>query len=76
MANKSHASRVILPPKKAGKIPKAVIERAVSKVASELWQEKLGFLQEQEALAADPAQKSALKKQIKEVKAKIEELNR
>jgi hypothetical protein len=67
---------VVLPPKKSGKIPKDVIERAVSKVGIELWQEELSFLQEQEAAAVDPAQKSALRKQIKEAKAKIEELSR
>jgi len=48
----------------------------VNKVGIELWQEKLSFLQEQEAITADPAQKFALKKQIEEAKAKIKELNR
>jgi hypothetical protein len=45
-------------------------------VAIELWQEKLGFLQEQEAIVADPAQKLALKEQIREAKTKIKDLNR
>jgi len=76
MANRSRAERVVLPPKRSGKLSKAAIERAVNKVGIELWQERLGFLQEQEAIAADPAQKFALKKQIEEAKAKIEELNR
>ena len=39
-----------------------------------LWQEKLGFLMEQEAVAADPAQKFQLRKQIEECRAKIREL--
>jgi hypothetical protein len=39
-----------------------------------LWQEKLEFLQQQEAIASDPAQKFALKKQIEEAKQKIQEL--
>jgi tetratricopeptide (TPR) repeat protein len=40
------------------------------------WKEKLEFLQEQEAIAADPAQKFALRKQIEEAKAKIREHGR
>jgi hypothetical protein len=42
--------------------------------AIKAWYEKLGFLQEQEALTADPAQKFALGKQIQEAKTKIREL--
>jgi hypothetical protein len=38
-----------------------------------LWKEKLTFLEEQEAIAVDPAQKSALKKQIEEARGKIRE---
>ena len=75
MANRSRAERVVLPPKRSGKLSKTAIERAVNKVAIELWQEKLAYLQEHEAITADPAQKFALKKQIKEAKAKIEELS-
>jgi hypothetical protein len=39
-----------------------------------IWTEKLDYLRQQEALAADPAQKFTLKKQIAEAKAKIREL--
>jgi hypothetical protein len=42
--------------------------------ALQTWQEKLDFLQEQEAVIADPAQKFALAKQIHEAKTKIKEL--
>jgi tetratricopeptide (TPR) repeat protein len=38
-----------------------------------LWQEKLAFLEEQEAIAVDPAQKFALKKQIDEARGKVRE---
>jgi len=48
----------------------------VDKVASELWQEKLGCLQEQAAGTADPAQKAALTKQIRKAKTKVEKLSR
>ena len=40
-----------------------------------IWQEKLAFLQEQEAITADPGQKFALKKQIQEAQQKIRELS-
>ena len=39
-----------------------------------IWQEKLDYLQQQEAITADPAQKFALKKQIEEAEEKIREL--
>jgi hypothetical protein len=39
-----------------------------------IWQEKLDFLLEQQAVAADPAQKFQLRKQIDECRAKIREL--
>ena len=39
-----------------------------------IWQEKLDYLQQQEAITADPAHKFALKKQIEEAKQKITEL--
>lgn len=45
-----------------------------SPAALAVWNEKLAFLQEQEAAAADPAQKFALRKQIEEARAKILEL--
>jgi len=38
-----------------------------------LWTEKLAFLEEQEALAVDPAQKFSLKKQIEEAREKVRE---
>jgi len=38
-----------------------------------LWEEKLAFLEEQEALAADPNQKFSLKKQIEEAREKVAE---
>jgi TIR domain-containing protein len=38
-----------------------------------LWQEKLAFLEEQEAIAVDAVQKFALKKQIDEARARIRE---
>jgi len=38
-----------------------------------LWMEKLAFLEKEEALAADGAQKFALKKQIEEARAKVRE---
>jgi tetratricopeptide (TPR) repeat protein len=41
-----------------------------------IWQEKLEFLRGQEAIAADAAQKFALKKQIEEAMEKISELAR
>ena len=41
-----------------------------------LWQEKLEFLREEEAIAVDAAQKFAIRKQIKEAEEKIRELNR
>ena len=43
--------------------------------ALEIWREKLDFLQRQEAITADAAQKFALKKQIEEAQAKIAELS-
>ncbi|MEM7795566.1 MAG: toll/interleukin-1 receptor domain-containing protein [Cyanobacteria bacterium P01_C01_bin.118] len=42
--------------------------------AINLWQQKLAFFQEQEAITADPAQKFALKMQIEEAQQKIREL--
>ncbi|MEM6252834.1 MAG: toll/interleukin-1 receptor domain-containing protein [Cyanobacteria bacterium P01_D01_bin.156] len=40
-----------------------------------IWQEKLAFLQEQEAITVDPSQKFALKKQIEEAQQKNRELS-
>jgi hypothetical protein len=42
--------------------------------AAAIWREKLDFLQEQEAIVADPAQRFALRKQIEEARAKVAEL--
>ncbi len=42
--------------------------------ALETWRRKLAYLQQQEAVAADPAQKFGLAEQIAEAKAKIAEL--
>ncbi len=42
--------------------------------ALDLWRKKLDSLQQQEAIAVDPAQKFGLVEQINEVKAKIQEL--
>ena len=39
-----------------------------------LWEEKLAFFQEQEAIAADPAQKFTLRKQIEEAQEKVRAL--
>lgn len=41
--------------------------------APAVWQEKLDYLQQQEAIVSDPAQKFALKKQIEEAEQKIRE---
>ena len=43
--------------------------------AASIWQEKLEFLRQQEAICADPAQKFALKKQIEEAEAKLKVLS-
>jgi hypothetical protein len=42
--------------------------------AVKLWQEKLDYLQQQEAISADAAQKFALRKQIEDAREKIREL--
>lgn len=39
-----------------------------------IWEEKLAFLEEQEALASDPAQRFTLKKQIEEAREKVRAL--
>ncbi len=39
-----------------------------------IWIEKLDYLQQQEAMSYDPAQKFTLRKQIEEARAKIREL--
>ncbi|HVT19011.1 MAG TPA: toll/interleukin-1 receptor domain-containing protein [Thermoanaerobaculia bacterium] len=44
--------------------------------ALRLWREKLEYLEEHEAIAADPAQKFALCKQIEEARRRIRELER
>ena len=45
------------------------------RAAADIWREKLAFLQEQEAVSSDPAQKFALRKQIDEAQKKINELS-
>lgn len=45
-----------------------------STTALTIWRERLDFLQQQEAIASDSAQKFTLKKQIEEAQAKIREL--
>jgi hypothetical protein len=42
--------------------------------ALKIWREKLAYLEEQEAIAADAAQKFALRKQIEEATTKIQQL--
>lgn len=48
---------------------------ARSNPAAQIWREKLAFLQEQEALLSDPAQRFAVRKQIEEAERKIDELD-
>ena len=48
----------------------------MGKQAIDTWQEKLEFLQVEEATASDPAQKFQLRKQIAEAKEKIAELQK
>jgi hypothetical protein len=52
----------------------AAPRRPRNSAALELWHEKLEYLQQQEAIVADPATKFALKKQIEEIQDKINEL--
>ena len=54
-------------PDKARSQPAAGPSKALA-----MWREKLAFLQEQEALLADPAQRFAVRKQIEEAQAKIQ----
>lgn len=75
MANKPRTTRVVLAPKGTGLVSRAAIRRAVEKVGVELWQEKLGDLQAKEAHTSDPRERSALRKQIEEARAKIEQLD-
>lgn len=42
--------------------------------AAAIWREKLEYLQEQEAICSDPAQKFTLRKQIEEAESKLREL--
>ena len=43
--------------------------------AARIWQEKLEFLRQQEAICSDPAQRFTLKKQIEEAEAKLADLS-
>jgi hypothetical protein len=54
-------------------VAEAIVKNPVSP-ALKIWQEKLAYLQNQEAITADPAQKFALSKQIEECQQKIKEL--
>ncbi len=45
-----------------------------SSAALKIWCEKLAYLEEQEAISADAAQKFSLRKQIEEVTTKIQQL--
>ena len=56
----------IVPPRPPGSPPSPALA---------IWQEKLDFLRQQEAICADPAQKFTLKKQIEEATAKVKELS-
>jgi len=53
--------------------PQSFPGRASTAVA--VWQEKLGYFQQQEAITSDPAQKFSLNKLIEEVQQKIAELS-
>ncbi len=57
----------------SGSYPGKPVATSGSKALA-LWREKLDFLREQEAIAADPAQKFALIKQIEEAERKVPEL--
>jgi hypothetical protein len=57
----------------AGPVPIFPGSTAAPSRALMTWGEKLAFLEEQEAIAVDPAQRFALKKQIEEAKEKIRE---
>ena len=62
---------VVLPPVDRKEVRSAF---PVSGSAVKVWQEKLGFLQEQEAITVDPDQKFRLLKLIEEARQKIREL--
>lgn len=56
----------IVPPRPPGSPPPPALA---------IWQEKLDFLRQQQAICSDPAQKFTLKKQIEEATAKVKELS-
>lgn len=64
------------PPIVAGKEPPRLreVEPLNRGRALNTWREKLDYLQQQEAVIADPAQKFALQKEIEEAKAKVRDL--
>lgn len=63
------------PPIAAAAEPSRTLPRApAASAALKAWQEKLDYLQTQEAIASDATQKFALKKQIEEAQAKVREL--
>lgn len=62
-------------PKATGRAPSSVSAAApVQGGALSVWQEKLEYLLEAEAIASDPAQRFELKKRIEEARARIREL--
>ncbi|MBL8470424.1 MAG: toll/interleukin-1 receptor domain-containing protein [Rhodocyclaceae bacterium] len=67
------ADLMLQAPSKSSFIPPPPAGRPSGALA--IWLEKLEFLRQQEAIAADAAQKFAIKKQIEEAEAKIRELS-
>lgn len=58
----------------AGAAPAPPVTKLAASGALATWKEKLEYLQQQEAITSDAAQKFALKKQIEEAEEKIREL--
>jgi hypothetical protein len=54
--------------------PAAAPRHPTTRAASQLWLEKLSYLEQQQAFLADSEQKFSLKKQIEEAQNKISEL--
>lgn len=62
------------PPSRSRQKPVEKPPKLAGSSALKTWKQKLDWLQRQEAITADPAQKFALQKQIEEAEEKIEEL--
>ena len=62
------------PGQAASSLPEPSQSPRAPSAAVKVWQEKLDFLQQQEAVVADPAQKFALQKQIEEAQSRIRQL--